>query len=90
LRFLQGAVYHLKSGEKYEKVLHISCQKCNPELINSDYIYRITLHQSQKGKSSEMNLPLIEKTISHDFYGHDICIFIAVSWNQGYVHRRWR
>jgi len=33
LRFLQGAVYHLKSGEKYEKVLHISCQYFNINLI---------------------------------------------------------
>ena len=57
----------------------ITCQKCNPKLINSNYIYRITLHPSQKGKPSEMNLPLLKKTISQCFKALKTCLLLQQS-----------
>jgi len=35
--------------------------------------------KSQKGKSSEMNLPLIKNDITTIFYGHDTCVLLQKS-----------
>jgi hypothetical protein len=38
----------------------ISCHKDNPRLIDSNCIYR-KIHQKAKGKTSKMDLPLLQK-----------------------------
>jgi hypothetical protein len=44
----------------------------------------------KKGQTMEKGFALIEKTILQHFLGSDIYGTITGTWNQGYVHRRWR
>ena len=44
--------------------LGISCQNHRSKHLNCHYIYRISYKIAKKGKSSEMNLPLLKNDIT--------------------------
>jgi hypothetical protein len=69
--------------------MQISYHTHNMKSAHADYIYLIISSKKQKGKPGEMDLPFL-KTISHVFYGHERCIFIAVTYNRDSLHVRWR
>ena len=49
-----------------KSIVEISCQKCNPRLIDLHYIYR-KIHKKAKRQTNSNGIALIEKTISQDF-----------------------
>ena len=49
-----------------------------PTSIISDYIYRIKFIKNQKANPRNGFAPL-QKTISHEIFGNDTCVFIADS-----------
>jgi hypothetical protein len=54
----------------------ISCHKHNLKPILTDYIY-LNFGKKAKGQTLQDGFALIEKTISQQFQGYDIYIFIA-------------
>jgi hypothetical protein len=75
-------------------VTQITCKNNNPKSVHAYYIYR-KIHKKAKRQTLSNGFVPFEKTISHVFYGHDMCIFIADSTGFGFkisytnLHRYW-